>query len=137
MITSAAITVIIGGLLAGGVHVFYRVPKYSKQERILLELAKVRLAGVKLRNNGNKKSFDDKEFDEWNNKIEKWKRDLYEVAKKFSPVEGERLRTLDDMPAQVFNVTNPDQVRVLRYVSETLRRLDKLLEQRFRPKMAP
>ena len=52
IVFSAAVTVVLGGLLAGGIHVFYRRPKYEKQERILFELADLRTKGVAIRNEG-------------------------------------------------------------------------------------
>ena len=126
------------GIAAGfAVDRFYRRKRFQNQEDVLLELAELRLAGVRLRNKGSGQTLEDDDFEVWNTQIEDWKDKLYKKADEFSPVEGERLRTVDDMPAQVFAVQNPKQVHVLRYVSETLRRLDRLLEQRFRPTQAP
>ncbi len=126
------------GVVAGiAIDRLYRRPRFEQQEKILSDLAKLRLAGVRLRNRGSGKTMEDDDFEVWNDQIEDWKDKLYKKADEFSPVEGERLRTVDDMPAQVFAVQNPKQVHVLRYVSETLRRLDRLLEQKFRPTLAP
>lgn len=71
--------------------------------------------------------------------VEEWKDDLYDATEKFSPIEAERLRTLDRMQLFEFGglVTIDHHRFTLRYVTETLGRLDRMLEKRFRPKMAP
>lgn len=134
---TALFTVGLGVAAGYTVDRLYRRRRFQKQEDVLVELAELREEGVRLRNKANHTTLEGYDYDNWNNEIEGWKKRLFKKADEFSPVEGERLRTLDFMPADVFPVFNPRQLHVLRYVSETLRRLEKLLEQRFRPKMAP
>lgn len=134
---AALFTVGLGVAAGYAVDRLYRRPRFKQQEDILRALAELRLAGVRLRNKGGGKTLEGADFAAWNDEIEAWKKKLFRKAGEFSPVESERLQTLDDMPAQVFAVQNDDQVFVLRYVSETLRRLDRMLEQRFRPTTAP
>lgn len=142
MNAGAAITVTIGAFLASGVNLFYRVPKYNQQERILHELAIMRTSGVTLRNQRPEEVFSAEKiegwFMVWNAEIEMWHTKLYKEAYKFSPVEAERLRTLDTMPiSKPRGVVDPEQLRTILYLSETLKRLDKMLEKRFRPTPSP
>ena len=132
----ACFTVILGGIIALGIN-WYRRRQFRLQEKILLDLAELREEGVRLRNKANNTTLEGDDFGAWNKEINDWKKRLFKKTSEFSPVEGERLKTLDFMPADVFPVFNPGQVHVLRYVSETLRRLDRLLEQRFRPTQSP
>ena len=142
IVFGAAATVGLGGLLAGGIQVFYRIPKYNKQEDILHKLAIMRTDGVRLRNQRPEEVFSNEEiegwFEIWTAELEMWEHFLYKKAAEFSKVEAERLKTLDTVPSlSLPGVVTPDQRRTLLITSETLKRLDKLLEQRFRPKQSP
>lgn len=133
-----AIATIGLGVLAGYlVDKYYRRRRFQEQEDVLLRLAELREEGVALRNKAVHTTFEDDEFDNWNKDIEKWKKKLFKKTSEFSKVEGRRIQTLDFMPADVSAVFNENQLHVLRYVNETLRRLEKLLEQRFRPTQSP
>lgn len=140
---NAAITVGVGVLAAFLVDRLYRRRRFQKQEDVLLELAKLRTRGVELRNM-RPPSYLSRHAAEvwlriWVEGMENWKQALYDTAEKFSSVEAERLKTLDTMTPisfQGFSVSSFQQFTLL-YVSETLRRLDKMLEQRFRPTQSP
>lgn len=133
----AGLTVIFGAIVGFAVNL-WRLGRYNQQERILLELARLRRSGVAIRNRGERATLTGPTFDAWKSEIDEWKTALIAKANEFSPVEGERLDTLDRMVALPYpNIQNPDQVRLLRDTSETLKRLDRLLERRFRPTPSP
>ncbi len=68
----------------------------------------------------------------------KWKKRLIDTARRFSPIEAERLDTLDWMtPLEFEGINNPEQLHILRDTSETLKRLERLLEEKYRPKFQP
>lgn len=111
---------------------------YSKQQQQLHALALRRRKGVKLRNKGMNKNLTGSEFDDWKEEIEKWKKCLFKTATKFSKVEAERLDTLDWMPHKKFpKVENKEQIILLCDTTETLKRLQQLLEERVRPYFSP
>ena len=146
-VARALATVVLGGLVALGVN-WYRRRQYRLQEEFLLDLAELRTEGVGYRNDGMVQPIDEGELERWTLIISDWHDALLTTAKPFSPVEAERLRTLDRVPdllTEGFEVvrmaevkrSNPTQFSRVNYYSEVLRRLDQMLEQRFRPTQAP
>jgi len=146
----ACFTVLLAGLVAAGVFFFYRQPKYRRQRETLEKLANLRTDGVKLRNMRPPKmllrSINPNGLNAWlriwDEAAEKWKNEVYKYADKFSLVEGQRLRTLDWMTTQRNLladglVVSWRQFFLLLEISETIERLNKVLEKRFRPQDAP
>ena len=130
---------VVAVLIVGVPAYLYRLYQYKKQENTLHELAKLRTSGVILRNEGLQKNYTlHEEFYEWNVRIEAWNKELNTTAEKFSPVVSERLRTLDRFKTEGYKgIVNPDQTYEISYVSETLKRVDHILETRFRPTHTP
>jgi len=144
---AAFFTVLFGGIIALGIN-WYRRRQFRIQEEVLFDLAELRTEGVDYRNVGIDKPFDEGEFELWGKIIDDWYDALLTTAKWFSPVEAERLRTLDRVPnlmedgfekvklAEIAR-SNPAQLKRINETSEVLRRLDQMLEQRFRPTQSP
>jgi len=143
-LVSALFVVGIGAIGTAAANKWYRRRKYDEQEAVLHRLADLRSEGVEIRNDGWE-VLTGTAFIDWNTRIGEWEDDLEEAAKKLSLVEAERLKTLDFYPLldpnEVLDLRDKDigddQLRVLSETSETLKRLDHMLELRFRPKMAP
>jgi len=126
------------GTIIGLLALLVRWLLYKKQEGLLLELAKLRTEGVGLRNDGLGANLRGRTFNAWNAEIGNWKKKLIDTARRFSPIEAERLDTLDWMEAIKFpSVTNKRQEHILQDTSETLKRLERLLEEKYRPKFQP
>ena len=138
------------GALTGLIHIFYRVPTFNKQERILLDLAKLREKGVKLRNErpppelfiGPVPGVVDIIVDwliQWEAEVGYWYWKVYNKAEELSLVERKRLETIDYVEPRDFRepVMTRQQLQALAELSTTLKRLDNLLQQRFRPKNSP
>ncbi|MCH8093051.1 MAG: hypothetical protein IH953_00515 [Chloroflexi bacterium] len=142
---AALLTLIVGGLGAYFANRIYRIPKYEAQQRILLKLAELRTEGVGIRNDGMKDPLEGQLFDDWATRIIYWEQRLYEKAEEFSPVEKERLKTLDLVPILNPNevlglqgkTISPAQLKILSETNETLKRLDRMLENKFRPTQSP
>lgn len=116
----------------------YRLYRYEKQEKTLFELAMYRTSGVELRNDAKDIKYTDAGFKDWETKYKKWKKDVIDKANEFSPVVSERLKTLDTMDLVTYEgIKNPVYVGHISYLSETLKRIDRILETRFRPTHAP
>ena len=150
LLLAAVLGALALGALTGLVHIFYRVPKFNKQERILLELAKLRENGVKLRNErpplalfmGPVPVVVDTVVDwliQWEAEIDYWYWKVYNAAEKLSLVERKRLQTVDWIEGRAFSglIMTDQQLDALSELSTTLKRLDDLLQQRFRPKNSP
>ena len=136
-----ALSTAVGLLL----NYIFRVRQYRKQEGILLELAKLRSEGVAIRNRGLEEELQGDALNSWIEEMQKWEGRLYDKAGEFSPVEEERLRTLDLVPVLNPNdflglrgkTISPAQRKILSETNETLKRLDRMLEHKFRPTHAP
>jgi len=128
-------------------NVLYRQPRYRRQQRILERLAVLRTEGVEIRNMRPPRAFlrpptpDDMNLwlSTWYAVVWLWFEALYDTADEFSPVEAERLRTLDWMKPRALDglLVADNQVSRLLELSQTLERLDIMLQQRFRPQDAP
>ena|SRR3990170_6869716 len=94
---------------------------------VLQELAVMRTHGVEIRNEGLRR-LSAAARQGWLAKAAKWETDVANKAGELSKTEGERLRTLDLVPlVKVAGVTDPEQLGLLRNLTETLKRLDVLL----------
>jgi len=136
VLIEAATPIGIAALIAL-IGIFVRWGLYKLQTDRLHKLALLRRKGVVLRNDGLHKDLGPA-FDEWASKVSRWKTDLFDAATRYSPVEAERLDTLDWMtPLEFPGVTDARQILLLRDMSETLQRLEKLIEERLRPRFEP
>ena len=144
---AACFTVLLGGIVALGVN-WYRRRQFRLQEEVLQELAELRTRGVAIRNQGIDEPFSESDLIDWIFELIGWEHKVLTTAKIFSPVEAERLKTLDRIPAlgsEGFEAPTmlkldrerPEQAAFLNYYSELLRRLDVMLELRFRPTQSP
>lgn len=137
LLWAGAAPVIVGAAIAL-IALIGRWRLYSLQQSRLHALALCRRSGVVLRNEGKRIVLTGSDSTEWQGKANKWKKELFKTAQRFSRVEAERLDTLDWMEAKEFEgVEDSEQLRLLRDINETLKRLQDLLEERVRPYFTP
>ena len=150
LLLAAVLGALAVGALTGLIHFLYRVPRFNEQERTLLELAKLREDGVRLRNErlplalfiGPVRVVVNTIVDwliRWEAEVDYWYWKVYNKAKGLSLVERKRLETIDYVEPREFSepVMTRQQLQALAELSTTLKRLDNLLQQRFRPKNSP
>lgn len=114
---------------------FFGVPKIvtrAREERRLLEVALLRTAGVSLRNEGERLR-ESPAVANWVERAKQWEVDALEAVKKVSPVEGERLSTLDRTGASKVHGLQPEHDRMLRIMDGTLSRMDDFLGRNLSP----
>ena len=113
---------------------FFGVPgilRHARKEEQLLEIARLRTRGVAIRNKGEQpvlagRPLSGTALTTWLNEATQWERDATEAARRFSPIEGERLTTLDRTVPPSARRLNPEYDRLLRILSTTLIRMDDL-----------
>lgn len=145
IIFAAAFAVALSTVVGLLINYIFRVRRYKRHERILLELAVLRDEGVAIRNKGMKEELKDDALRSWSADVKEWEGRLYKKAGEFSSVEEVRLKTVDWIPLlkpeQIRDLEGKDigqaQLDILSETSETLKRLDRMLEQRFRPTLSP
>ncbi len=136
MVLRGAIGATFSGLVAIGVYRATRgrderksIEALSDRDQIIDDLALLRTQGVAIRNKGHQPLEGD-DRDEWIAEVSDWETLLYAKAAELTPATRERLATLDRFPLlQVAGVQDSEQLRVLSMLSETLQRLDRVLEQ--------
>ena len=92
---------------------------------ILLALAELRTTGVDLRNVGSR-SMSKEQRDEWWQKVEDWKLEVYSKLKQLSEFESEKLRTLDTFT--LLHLPEVEDAEARRRVSELHATLERLYE---------
>ena len=128
-VISAVISALIIGFLSwlGLPEIGWR--SRSKDRRFLHGIAVKRTEGVEIRNQGLK-PLAGAALSDWRRKAAEWETGAAAEVARFSKAEGERLRTLGDVPVlSVAGVSDPEQLRLLRNLTETLKRMDALLER--------
>lgn len=113
---------------------FFGVPgilRHARKEQQLLDIARLRSRGVEIRNRGEQAArlrspLTGTALTTWLDEGSQWEREATEAARRFSPVEGERLTTLDRTVPSPFPRLNPEYDRMLRILSTTLIRMDDL-----------
>ena len=113
---------------------FFGVPgilRHARKEDQLLEIARLRTRGVEIRNRGEQAArsrtpLAGTALTTWLNEAALWEREATEAARRFSPVEGERLTTLDRTVPSPVPKLNDEYDRMLRILSTTLIRMDDL-----------
>ena len=113
---------------------FFGVPdilRHARKEDQLLEIARLRTKGVEIRNNGEHpvrkgKPLRGAALAAWLDQANAWELEATKAARKFSPVEGERLTTLDRTVVSIAPRLNDEYDRMLRIMSTTLIRMDDL-----------
>ncbi|MCZ6531212.1 MAG: hypothetical protein O6949_12930 [Chloroflexi bacterium] len=96
-------------------------PNYDSDGDFLLQLARTRASGVKLRNDGIRLTTET-EINEWLRDVQRWHDNSKQLITRVSPVEAEIYETLDWIEAPDFReVVNADHRFVLRVLSHRLK----------------
>jgi len=113
---------------------FFGVPgilRHARKEDQLVDIARIRTLGVQIRNKGElaalaRKPLTGTVLTTWLNEAKDWQLRATEAARRFSPVEGERLTTLDRTVSSSAQRLDAEYDRMLRILSTTLIRMDDL-----------
>lgn len=130
VIISAVVGAIVGALVTGIVDRVFLLPGWlekRKQQRILVDLSVLRGEGIRIQNDGLQ-PLSPTDRDKWIERIESWKTKTYAKASELSETASMNLRDLGTFPrVAVTGVNDPDQLKALGDLIETLRRLSDLI----------
>ena len=108
---------------------FFGIPRIvtrAREESRLLEVAQLRTRGVALRNEGERPR-EAAPVADWVARAKQWELDAIEAVRRSSPVEGERLSTLDRTGPSTVRGLAPEHDGMLRILNGTLARMDDFL----------
>jgi hypothetical protein len=113
---------------------FFGVPgilRHARKEDQLVEIARLRTLGVQIRNEAEeaaqaRKPLSGTALTTWLDDAKGWELEATRAARRFSPVEGERLTTLDRTVPSTIPGLDAEYDRMLRILSTTLIRMDNL-----------
>lgn len=115
---------IIGGVVTAGLLSLIAYLWNRRRHKILSDLTEIMGRAIKHRNEGENKTYSDK--DQWINTAKSIKEEAVSTATQLSPTAGSLVNWLDRVPP--WNVTD-DVERYVAFLSKTIERIRELLER--------
>ena len=136
---ATVITAIFAALIAiaGAISWACNQYKRKKRDKILTEISKFREKGTAVRNRGLEKNLEGDAFKDWSTEMSNIDDDIVAKVKELSPVEGGFLDTRGEIPLNILpvhHVTNPEQLKILRNATFTMKEAKRIADKHHPPR---